>query len=103
MSVRDWLAKMAATFGPLLTKVVREWLQSLLAGIAAELQPDPDRGMRNVDEFGKTVLDEAVNRTPRTRPFRRALLRNIRDHAAVSEKLTKAERKEVRTICAACE
>lgn len=91
------IAQLIAIFGPLLVEALKKWLESLL-----------NRAANNVPKNANaaTLLNAAIDLTPRVRVGRRALLRLIRDksHDAIAAgELNAADKKEIRLLAAAAE
>lgn len=90
-----------AVVGPLLSDLLKKWLEKLLNRAAAELGPTTFGGVENQS---KALFAKALDLTPRVRIVRRALLRNMLHEVppvvAVGGKLPRAAANEMRAMAA---
>lgn len=115
MTALEIIAIIVKLFGPFLQDAISKWLSGLLNKSVAAVYASPNAGQtvkfKTIDEptmreFCADVFDEALRATPRTRPFRRAILRHLRDAAPaaiVANRVPKTEGVELRALAAQAE
>ena len=90
------IASLIAALGPVLVKFLVQWLESLFNKVAPVVEETGD-----VAADAETLVQVALDRTPRVRVFKRALLRSIKDragHIATGGKLSKADKAELAAL-----
>lgn len=92
------IASLIAALGPILVQALTKWIQSLFNKVAPSV---PVTGDDAAD--AQALVQAAHDATPRTRVFKRALLRRIKDHApdiVSGDGLTKADKAELSGLAA---
>ncbi len=94
------IAQLLAILGPILLKFLTDWLSGLFNKVAPSVSVTGDDA-----EDAAALVQAAHDATPRTRVFRRALLRRIKDHAPdiMAGSLSKADKKELKALAAQAE
>lgn len=80
MTIAVILQLLASLFGPMLVAAIKKWLESLLNRAAKSIQPNFEASVSPA-VFSKSLFERAMELTPKTQVFKRALLRHMRDVA----------------------
>lgn len=92
------IAMLIAELSKVLIPLLIEWIKSLFNKVA------PTVAVTGDDEAdAEALVQAAIDKTPKVRVFKRALLRRIKDSAAkiaMGEKLSKADKAEISALAA---
>lgn len=77
MGIGAIIAAILTIVGPILSDLLKRWLDKLLNRAAAELGTSVTVSGANDGAAAKVLLKKALDMTPRVRVFRRALLRSM--------------------------
>lgn len=92
------ISMLIAELSKVLIPLLIEWIKSLFDKTAKKLHATGD-----AEADAETLVQAAIDATPKVRVFKRALLRRIKDHAAdiaTGAKLSKSDKAELAGLAA---